>query len=128
MKTNMHYNASTSLFRNAQHLRNKQTYAEKLLLSGLRNNQLGVHFRRQHPVDKYVVDFYCQQFFFAVEVDGEIHSDKTVMMEDKQKESDLKALGFVISRYTNDQVIKKIDDVVNSIKRTISFLSKKGPL
>ncbi len=71
-KSNMFFNAH--VFSNARELRKNPTKTDEELWSRLRNNQLGVRFRRQHPVVKYVVDFYCHSHRLAVEVDGTIHN------------------------------------------------------
>ena len=60
--TNMHHGATPEIFRNAETLRNQMTEAERVLWEALREKQLyGFKFRRQHPVNKYVLDFYCHQ-------------------------------------------------------------------
>ena len=53
------------------------TYHESLLWEKLKGNQIsGIRFRRQHPIDLFIADFYCHKARLVVEVDGEIHSDK----------------------------------------------------
>jgi very-short-patch-repair endonuclease len=56
-----------------RHLRNSMSQSEKKLWQRLRRNALGVRFRRQVPVGRYVLDFYCPAARLAVEVDGELH-------------------------------------------------------
>jgi cyclase len=119
MKTNMNFGASPVIFGRAKNLRNNQTFAEKLLWSRLRNNQLGVRFRRQHPISSFVVDFYCQKHLLVIEVDGNVHLDKTVQMEDQTKTESLIALGLHVVRFTNKEIIDDIDRVVNQIKNIL---------
>jgi cyclase len=116
MKTSMNFGASSTIFGRAKQLRNKQTFAEILLWSRLRNNQLGVRFRRQHPISNFVVDFYCHQCKLVIEVDGSVHQDKTVKMEDQTKEESLSAMGLVVMRFTNDSVINHIEEVLDQIR------------
>ena len=52
------------------------TQPEKLLWSLLRRNQPGLHFRRQHPVGPFILDFYCAAIRLAVEIDGPVHDDR----------------------------------------------------
>lgn len=85
-------------------------------------------FRRQHPLSKYVVDFYCHALQFLIEVDGRIHEDKIVQMEDRNKEESLKSYGLYIIRFTNDEVINKMDWVIETIKKEILLIQEKGPL
>jgi imidazole glycerol-phosphate synthase subunit HisF len=128
MKTKMHFDASTRIFRNAKILRDNLTFAEKLLWSRIRNNQLGYHFRRQHPLSNYIADFYCHQLHLVIELDEKIHLDQHVKMDDQYKEESINSYGLHVIRFTNDEVIKNIDGVVESIKNTISILKEKGPL
>jgi cyclase len=128
MKTNMHHGASNRIFSNAKELRNRETFAEKLLWSRLRNKQLGYHFRRQHPISNYIVDFFCFQLKLVVEVDGSIHADKIVQFEDQEKMKSLISFGLEVIRFTNDEVIKNVDAVVDIIKKKIIDIKEKGPL
>ncbi len=125
MKSHIHFDASKQIFTNAKALRNRETFAEKILWSRLRSNQLGYHFRRQHPLSKYVVDFYCHTLKLVIEVDGSIHSDPIVVIEDKNKEESLASYGLDIIRFTNDAIIKDVDAVVQIIKNTIISIEKK---
>ena len=94
MKTRMHYGASAKIFSNAKALRNKLTFAERLLWSRIRNNQLGHHFRRQHPSSDFVCDFFCDKLNLVIEIDGRIHENKTVRMEDEFKEQSLTSYDY----------------------------------
>jgi len=60
----------------AKSLRRATTGPERLLWSLLRRNTLGLHFRRQHPLGPFVLDFYCARAKLAVEVDGPVHADR----------------------------------------------------
>ena len=62
MKTKMHRNAGPGVFYHARIMRQNPTPAEEKLWLYLRNNQLGCKFRRQHPMDIYVVDFFCVSY------------------------------------------------------------------
>ena len=61
------------LLRRAAELRQHMTPEEQLVWQELRGNRLGVHFRRQHPLAPYIVDFYCHQAHLVVEIDGSPH-------------------------------------------------------
>ena len=122
MKSHIHFGASKRIFINAKALRNSETFAEKLLWSRLRNNQLQYHFRRQHPLSNYVVDFYCEALKLVIEVDGSIHTDPIVAIEDKSKEESLVSYGLEVIRFTNDAVIKDVDAVVQLIRNKISMI------
>jgi ribosomal protein S18 acetylase RimI-like enzyme len=73
--TDLHMNASNVLFGYAQDLRQEPTSAEELLWHNLRNRKLDdLKFRRQHPIDKYIADFYCHEKLLVIELDGFIHN------------------------------------------------------
>ena len=72
----MFYGAKRSIFQNAKELREKMTGAEIQLWSRLNKSQLGVRFKRQHPIDIFIADFYCHKYKLVVEVDGEYHNDE----------------------------------------------------
>ncbi|MBN1639175.1 MAG: DUF559 domain-containing protein, partial [Ignavibacteriales bacterium] len=68
-----HYNISSEKEKRRQ-LRQGQTYCEKIVWENVRNRRLlGLKFRRQYSVDKFVIDFYCPEHKIALEIDGEIH-------------------------------------------------------
>lgn len=122
----MHYNASGRIFGNAKALRKKMTFAEKMLWSRIRNNKIGYYFRRQHPLSNYIVDFYCDHLNLVIEVDGDIHADITVKLEDENKEESLKSYGLNVIRFTNDEVKKDLDVVVESILREAQRIEENG--
>ena len=74
IERNMFYAASRNTFEMAHALRKNMTDAEKILWKRLKDKRIfKVKFRRQHPVDIFVLDFYCHELKLAIEVDGEIH-------------------------------------------------------
>lgn len=77
-KDGMFYSAHPLIFDKATELRNNPTPAEKLLWNNIGQRQLGIKFRRQHPVSNYVLDFYAHRVKFAIEIDGSIHSNEEV--------------------------------------------------
>ena len=75
----MYYGASPLIIKRAKELRQIQTPAEVRLWQILEAKQIyGLHFRRQHPVGKYIVDFYCHSIKLAIEIDGKIHNQIAV--------------------------------------------------
>lgn len=70
----MFFGASPKIFQRATELRKNMTEAERILWSALRRKQLsGKRFRRQHPIETFIVDFYCHEARLVIEVDGGIH-------------------------------------------------------
>lgn len=107
-------------------LRQRQTDAEGILWEHLRNRQLaGKKFRRQHSFGPFIVDFYCHEHSLVIEVDGSIHNTLESRVNDAERESILRDMGLVILRFSNDEVMRNTDRVINDIKLT---LYKKAPL
>lgn len=70
----MFYGAQRNIFRKAFMLRHNETVAEKILWQKLNKNQLGVRFKRQHPIENFIADFYCHAARLVIEVDGSSHT------------------------------------------------------
>lgn len=101
----MYFNAPEYIFRLAKDLRANQTDSEKELWKIIGSKKiLGLHFRRQHPVNIYIVDFYCHEIKLAIEVDGEIHSKKEKHENDLNRTAELERLGIKVIRFTNKDI------------------------
>jgi very-short-patch-repair endonuclease len=101
------------------------TEAEKIIWEKLCKNQLGVRIRRQHPVWKFIADFYCHELKLIIEIDGGIHLTSENKEYDISRDITLNELRIQIIRFTNDQVINETDMVIEEIKRTIAVLKQK---
>jgi very-short-patch-repair endonuclease len=124
IERNMFYGASRNTFEKAHELRRNMTKAEKKIWNELKNRNLfKVRFRRQHPVDIFVVDFYCHELKLAIEIDGSIHLEKEISEYDKGRTHDIEKFGIKILRFTNGQVLDDIDAVINKISKVISSLA-----
>lgn len=101
----------------SRELRNCQTEAEKLLWERICKKQLdGLRFRRQHPVDNYIVDFYCHAKGLIIELDGGIH--KQQKSYDTYRSDKLRLKGYTILRFKNEEVYYSIETVLDRIKKT----------
>ncbi|MBX3084859.1 MAG: endonuclease domain-containing protein [Anaerolineae bacterium] len=99
----------------AREMRINPTPAELRLWSRLRDRQCaGLRFRRQHVIDRFIVDFYCGEHNLVIEVDGEIH--QYTKEEDAIRQEFLGSLNLKVIRFSNEQVMKSIDDVLQVIK------------
>jgi very-short-patch-repair endonuclease len=98
----------------ARELRQAQTPAESKLWRHLRNRKLKYKFRRQHPIELFIIDFYCAAKLL-IEVDGALHFDKTQMEYDQARTEYLENLGYKVIRFTNDDVRYNIHTVVAKI-------------
>ena len=128
MSTEMHYGASKQIFQYAEALRKNMTVAEKIIWERLSKNQLAVRIRRQHPIWKYIADYYCHELKFVIEIDGGIHLLKENKEYDIGREITLNEFGIEIIRFTNEQVINETDRVIKVIADKITELKKnKSP-
>ena len=99
----------------ARSLRRRQTDAERVMWQLVRRRQLGAKFRRQHPIEPYVLDFYCHELRLAVEVDGAGHMQPTKRAEDHQRSAALQAQGIRVIRFTNIEVLRETDAVAEAL-------------
>ena len=96
-------------------LRQNLTPSEKIIWSQLRYKQLeNCRFRCQHPIFRYILDFYCHQAKLAIEIDGEIH--KSQFEYDNYRDEFLKNIGITTLRFTVNDVMTKNKEVINSIQ------------
>jgi very-short-patch-repair endonuclease len=104
----------------ARVLRTSQTSAEGRLWQALRNRKLARwKFRRQHPIDRYVVDFVSLDGKLIVEVDGVTHSTASQIEHDKTRSDMLEACGFLIIRVSNTDVYDNLEGVLALIESTL---------
>lgn len=120
VEKNMFYKAKPTIFEKAKYLRKNMTPEEKLLWEKLRKKQLGVRFKPQHPIENFIVDFYCHQFKLVIEVDGKIHNFQKEY--DLGREAELKKYGVKILRFTNSEINNSIDLVLDKIRQNLIVL------
>ena len=102
-------------------MRNAQTSAEARLWQALRNRRLAHwKFRRQHPIDRFVVDFVTLHGKLIVEVDGVTHVSAAAVARDAERTRILESLGFLVVRVTNTDVYDNLDGVLEMISATLS--------
>ncbi|HLF72633.1 MAG TPA: DUF559 domain-containing protein [Dehalococcoidia bacterium] len=98
-----------------QEMRRTPTPAEDKLWQALRRKQLdGQQFRRQHPIDRFVVDFYCPAARLVVELDGPVH--RTQAEADRIREEALEHLGVRVLRFDNELVMTNLEAVLDQIR------------
>jgi very-short-patch-repair endonuclease len=103
----------------ARALRRSATEGEALLWRRLRANQLGVKFRRQHPIGVYVLDFFCHSASLAIEVDGGQHFSNEAAAHDSRRSQFLSEYGIRVLRFTNAEVLSRTDSVLEAILRAV---------
>ena len=100
---------------NARQMRKNQTEAESILWQRLRAKQLGVRFRKQHLIDRYIVDFVCISKKLIIEIDGRYHETTEQKEQDQIRTETLNSLGFEVIRFKNEEIIADTDRVVAEI-------------
>jgi cyclase len=123
MKKRMFYGASHLLFEKAKELRGNMTEAELVLWEYLRQHPWGYKFRRQHPLGIYIVDFYWHKLKLVIEVDGSIHDLAAIKAADIERQRQLEMDGLIVIRFTNEEVLKTKEVVIEKIKLLINELS-----
>jgi adenine-specific DNA methylase len=107
---------SQELTARARELRQQATPAEELLWQLLRNRQLLRHkFRRQHPIGRFIADFFCDDARLVIEVDGAVHSEPSQQERDRARQEVLQQYGYSILRFTNEQVLHQTEQVLQAI-------------
>ncbi len=91
------------------------TPAEVALWNELRREKLGYKFRRQYGIGPYIIDFYCPQLKFAIELDGDVHAFNNVHIKDLIRDKFLEECGITIKRFWNHEVFEDIDAVTEVI-------------
>ncbi|MGE5565472.1 MAG: endonuclease domain-containing protein [Parcubacteria group bacterium] len=102
----------------AQTLRAEATLPERMLWNKLRSREfMGLKFRRQHPFDPYVLDFYCPELKLCVEVDGDwTHGSEERGRKDLRRDAFLQSRGIRVVHIPAGDVLQRLDEVMLSIQ------------
>ena len=108
----------------ARKLRNNGTIAEATLWKyALKVSQRrGYGFKRQRPILSYIADFVCLELLLIIEVDGMTHEWKETVEKDSIRQQELEEAGFTVLRFTDDEVMQALNNVVYAIDRKIREL------
>ena len=104
----------------ARYHRDNPTDAEKALWEYLKGGRIGAHFRRQHVVVDYIPDFICLSERLIIEIDGGYHLVGEQPQRDEERTEELARQGFRVLRFSNEQVIGDIDNVLAIINKEIN--------
>ena len=107
----MHGGASPQIFSRAKALRRRLTEAEKKLWEFLKHKPLGFKFRRQHPFDLYILDFFCLQARLSIEIDGESHARKFQKIQDMFRTQVLNEYNIKELRFDNSDILEGFEHV-----------------
>lgn len=114
-----------TLLGNAKSLRSGQTLAEQRIWYFLRAHRfMGLKFKRQKPIGRYIVDFVCMEQKLIIEVDGGQHAEQEKY--DGVRDDWLRGEGYTVLRLWNNDVLQKTEEVLESIRMAV--VSKPSPL
>jgi very-short-patch-repair endonuclease len=122
----MYFNATPEKMEIAKNLRNNMTHTEQLLWEKLKGKQIcGLRFRRQHPINLFIVDFCCHQVRLVIEVDGEIHDHQVEYNDGRSAE--MEKFGVKVIRFGNSEIENAIEKVVFKIQSIVKERLKSPP-
>jgi len=122
----MQRQSTSAAQRNARSLRKSMTDSERKLWSSLRGEQLGVKFRRQHPVGPFIADFACLDPRLIVELDGSQHAEQAGY--DLRRDQYLKDQGFFVLRFATDAPFLNLEGVMSVIFDQLKLLAGGAPI
>ena len=112
----MHKRTTPKIFGHAKQLHRNMTPAEVKLWARLRAHRLnGIHFRNQHAIGNYVVDFCTPRKKLIIELDGSQHLERDVSQYDEERTKYLESQGYQVIRFWNHQVMNDIEGVIRAI-------------
>ena len=111
----------STIKQNAKDNRSMMTDAERYLWNYIKNEQIGVRFRRQHIIGDYIVDFICLKQKLIIEVDGGYHNNPTQQQKDRIRQNWLESMGYKVLRFNNNDIFHDIESVITIIKQNISI-------
>jgi len=119
-----HYNRQQEKEKRRE-LRQNETIAESNLWSQLRNRGcLGLKFRRQFSIDKYIIDFYCPEYKIAIELDGSVHELEDVKENDINRQKYLEDYGIHFIRITNEEYFANPNKAFDKIEKRIKEIKE----
>jgi very-short-patch-repair endonuclease len=83
---------------------------------------MGLQFRRQHPINRFIADFYCAKIKLVIEVDGSVHELSENKEYDIERSEILNDFGITVIRFSNEQVINKIENTLKTIEDNVIHL------
>lgn len=120
----MHKRTTPKTFGHAKQLHRNMTSAEVKLWAKLRAHQLNIHFRNQHAIGKYVVDFCAPRKKLIIELDGSQHLEQEEY--DQERTHYLESQGYTVLRFWNNQVMSNIESVILAITQALEDQNDEG--
>jgi very-short-patch-repair endonuclease len=115
---------NTALVPRARAMRKKMTLSERRMWHEC-IIKLGKNFRKQRPIGRFIVDFYCAELSLVIEVDGESHNSPEAAAYDKERTIYLQAMGLTVLRFTNCEVMQDLEGVHQTLMDWIECQSRQ---
>ncbi len=125
MEKSRNKKAPHDLVPRARELRKEDTVAERIAWTLLKDRRMfGLKFRRQVPIDYFIVDFYCHELKLIIELDGVGHAEKEQYEYDQGRDQRLRELGYTVARFSNERLLNNDSDLFSEAIRP--FLPSPG--
>ena len=122
----MHYGAKGKLFQYAKEMRKNPTDSERALWKIINNVPFSEYkFRRQHPLARFIADFYSHKLKLVIEVDGGYHSAMEQMEIDELRDEDMSEFDIAVMRFTDKEVLDHSSDTSNKILERITLMTSQ---
>jgi very-short-patch-repair endonuclease len=104
-----------AILQRSRDFRHPLTPAEAKVWQAVRNRQIGFKIRRQHPIGRFIADFYCAEAMLVIEIDGDVHADPDQAAYDEARTGWLEERGYRVLRFQAREVDKDLGAVVQAI-------------
>lgn len=101
-------------------LRVQSSRPEIILWNKLRNEKIGIKFRRQYSIQSYVIDFFCPEKRIAIEIDGNQHQTASSQKYDQYRDKYLNALDITVIRIQATEIFQNLKGVLDKISSVVS--------
>ncbi len=107
-----------------QKLRKDLAPQERIIWNLVRNRKIqGLKFFRQYGVGDYILDFYCPEIRFSIEIDGGQHSEAENKINDQKRTEYLNSLNIIVIRFWNNEITSNLEGVYEKIIQTINTIT-----
>ena len=123
MPTEPRHHINPRILQYARDLRHPLTPAEQRVWPAVRNRGLGFKIRRQHPIGRFIADFYCVEAKLVIEIDGDTHAEPEQAAYDVARTAWLEKHGHRVIRFSNREVYENLDGVLEAIRKACEKFS-----
>ncbi len=126
MSTESRHHIHPAILQYARDLRHPLTPAEQRVWAMVRNRGRGYKIRRQHPIGRFIADFYCVEAKLVIEIDGDTHLESAQIECDTARTAWLEEHGHHVIRFSNREVYENLDSVLEAIRNACEKFGRSG--